>query len=308
MKSRLERTIYSLAVIIVLVGVCLGGCRKVGDSEAACAQVALLSESCVGDSVRTRISERFDSKDIERMDSIRYYLLSKSSDADKLERIMSLMDDIYVQFESEPDSAAVSILVDYIASGIDSLHRYDIEMLKMSQDSYFAFLKYSTYREEARKGIIDDWLRYISRRGKSYHDWCLIDSMLKFGKAKFRHVNSDRLNIIREYLFNCSNEYASEGIADDLGEAFMINDKFYEQIMDLYDSITPAQQEHMIMHLNGAIYFYLDTWAARKHLDIIKFDEFEHWVHSIDNIDTIKQLRADFRQDPYKLLEPWRRR
>ncbi|MDE6207667.1 MAG: hypothetical protein K2M55_07645 [Muribaculaceae bacterium] len=262
------------------------------------------------DSALVRISERFDITDIERMDSIRYYLLSNDADSDRVRLISELMGKIapsvketvyYSEGESKEivSVESVSMIVDYIFAGIDSMHVKDLHDLKLSIPRYFPM------SEDKRERVIKILVREIDNRGKSYHDWCLIDSMLKFGKAKFRHMDSDRMNIIREYLFNCSNEDSSEGISDDFGEAFMINDKFYEQIMGLYDSVTPSQQEHMIMHLNGAIYFYLDTWAARKHLDIIKFNEFEHWVDSIDNIDTIKQLRADFRNDPYKLLEPF---
>lgn len=132
---------------------------------------------------------------------------------------------------------------------------------------------------------------------KAKHDAILVDSMLYLAQTKFENINENRLVIIKDYLFDCASEDASEGIADDFGYAFVHNDNFYNMILRLYDESTAEQKERLLSWLHGCMYFYIDTWVTKeKFLGVaINYDALEQWYSSPSNIEDISLLRTNIR-------------
>lgn len=61
---------------------------------------------------------------------------------------------------------------------------------------------------------------------KLKRDSLLVDSMVSMMWENFKCIDESKIQIIKDYILSCSNEEASEGIADSFGKAFVEDDGF----------------------------------------------------------------------------------
>lgn len=139
---------------------------------------------------------------------------------------------------------------------------------------------------------------------KLKRDSLLVDSMVSMMWENFKCINESRIQIIKDYILSCSNEEASEGIADSFGKAFVEDDVFLKQMISLYDVLEDEDRNKLKKWIVGCLYFYIDSWATQNNLSLNPSHEYEDWILSYQDSDMVQiiELGNNLRQNKFDLI------
>lgn len=157
----------------------------------------------------------------------------------------------------------------------------------------------TTYGDKSVNPLINQTDEYKLKR-----DSLLVDSMVSMMWENFKCIDESRIQIIKDYILSCSNEEASEGIADSFGKAFVEDDVFLKQMISLYDVLEDEDRNKLKKWIVGCLYFYIGSWATQNNLSLNPSHEYEDWILSYQDSDMVQiiELGNNLRQNKFDLI------